>query len=468
MKGKEKMKKISVITGASSGMGRDFVKMIDMIEECDEIWVIARRREKLEELKSENGKIIHPGELDLSKNESIAIYGKMLEEEKPQVVALVNAAGFGKFGKFEDIPLEEQMNMIDLNCKALMAVTYLTLPYMPEGSRLTTPKNREATATLMGLERAMHTGEILEGMAILCDSSLQLHIDLPQIPHAVAVIPRDEVVYSLDGEPVKDIAILTRVGKAVCFKVMGIDLRDGAPYITLSRRAAQADCAINHLSTLCPGDIIPARVTHTESFGAFVDIGCGIPSLLSVDTISVSRISHPTDRLKNGQFIWTVVRTVIEGEHGIPKRIFVSTKELLGTWEENAAQYHPGQTVVGIVRSVETYGAFVEMAPNLTGLAELKDAPSGGGSQRSVISAMIGEPVAVFIKSIQPDRMKVKLVLIDGYIDHAMPSHSKEETSAVTAPPLAYFIDGNTCQHLSRWVYSPACATKRVESVFEG
>ncbi len=136
MKGKEKIKKISVITGASSGMGRDFVKMIDMIEECDEIWVIARRREKLEELKSENGKVIRPIELDLSKNESIAEYGRMLENEKPQVTALVNAAGFGKFGKFEDIPLEEQLNMIDLNCKALMAVTYLTLPYMPEGSHV--------------------------------------------------------------------------------------------------------------------------------------------------------------------------------------------------------------------------------------------------------------------------------------------------------------------------------------------
>ena len=133
---KEKTKTISVITGASSGMGRDFVKMMDMIEECDEIWVIARRREKLEELKSENGKVIRPIELDLSMNESIVAYGKMLEEEKPQVVALVNAAGFGKFGKFEDIPLEEQMNMIDLNCKALMAVTYLTLPYMPEGSHV--------------------------------------------------------------------------------------------------------------------------------------------------------------------------------------------------------------------------------------------------------------------------------------------------------------------------------------------
>ncbi len=130
------MKKIAVITGASSGMGRDFVKMIDKIEDCEEIWVIARRKNKLEEIESETEKVIRPIELDLSVNESIEAYGRLLDEEKPEVCALVNAAGFGKFGNFEDIPLEEQMNMIDLNCKALMAVTYLTLPYMPEGSRV--------------------------------------------------------------------------------------------------------------------------------------------------------------------------------------------------------------------------------------------------------------------------------------------------------------------------------------------
>ena len=128
--------KISVITGASSGMGRDFVKMIDKIEDCDEIWVIARRRDRLEELTSETGKVIRPIELDLSVKEKLEEYGKLLDEAQPEVVALVNAAGFGKFGKFEDIPLEEQLNMIDLNCKALMAVTYLTLPYMPAGSHV--------------------------------------------------------------------------------------------------------------------------------------------------------------------------------------------------------------------------------------------------------------------------------------------------------------------------------------------
>ena len=128
--------KISVVTGASSGMGRDFVKMLDKIETCEEIWVIARRADRLRELTSETGKRILPIELDLSLEESYEKYGEMLKAADAEVVALVNAAGFGKFGDFEGIPLKEQMNMIDLNCKALMAVTYITLEYMKEGSRV--------------------------------------------------------------------------------------------------------------------------------------------------------------------------------------------------------------------------------------------------------------------------------------------------------------------------------------------
>ena len=87
--------KISVITGASSGMGRDFVKMIDKIEDCEEIWVIARRAERLAEIKSETGKRIVPIELDLSHEESFETYAKLLEEAEADVIALVNAAGFG-------------------------------------------------------------------------------------------------------------------------------------------------------------------------------------------------------------------------------------------------------------------------------------------------------------------------------------------------------------------------------------
>jgi len=128
--------KISVVTGASSGMGRDFVKMLDKIENCEEIWVIARRADRLAEIKSETGKKIVPIELDLSLEESYERYEKMLKAADADVVALVNAAGFGKFGDFEGIPLREQMNMIDLNCKALMAITYITLAHMNRGARV--------------------------------------------------------------------------------------------------------------------------------------------------------------------------------------------------------------------------------------------------------------------------------------------------------------------------------------------
>ena len=241
--------------------------------------------------------------------------------------------------------------------------------YLPEGQLLTSAANRDACSSLPMLERAQASGAILEGTALLCDSELNLHIDFPTLPGVRGIIPREEAVYTRPGEPVKDIAILTRVGKAVCFKVQGIDTPDaeGLTIVRLSRRAAQAECAAVYIADLAPGDVVRGRVTHLESFGAFVDIGCGLCSLLPVDAMSVSRIRHPRERLYNGQLIWAVVRSV-DRDSG---RIVLTMQELLGTWTENAARFEPGQTVAGIVRSVEEYGVFVELAPNLAGLAEL-------------------------------------------------------------------------------------------------
>ena len=92
------------------------------------------------------------------------------------------------------------------------------------------------------------------------------------------IIPKEEAVYNVTGEPVKDIAVITRVGKTVCFKIIDFETRNGETAAILSRRAAQKDCMENFLMTLVPGDIIDAKVTHLEPFGAFVDIGCGIYS----------------------------------------------------------------------------------------------------------------------------------------------------------------------------------------------
>ncbi len=328
--------------------------------------------------------------------------------------------------------------------------------YLPEGQLLSLPRNRELTSSLSNLEKAMNTGIILEGVATLCDRDMYLHVDLPSIPDAIAVIPPTEAMYNLTDAPVKDIAILTRVGKAVCFKVTDIKYKEGKPYLTLSRRLAQADCTAHHLTNLCPGDIIPARVTHMESFGAFVDVGCGISSLLPLDAVSVSRISHPHDRLYNGQNIKAVVKSLEWSETGLPKRIFLSMRELLGTWEENAARFAPGQTVSGIIRSVEEYGMFVELAPNLAGLAELKEEYGGKGADvKTLAKHYIGRRAAVFIKSIIPERMKIKLVLIDTYAEES-----------IAPPPLVYYLPENGKTHLDRWVYSPVGGRKQIESVF--
>ena len=274
--------------------------------------------------------------------------------------------------------------------------------YLPEGGLISSRSNREYISSLQGLERAMLGGKILEAYATLCDGDTNLHVDLCGIK---GIIEKNECVYSKSGEPTKDIAIITRVGKPVCFKVLRIDQCGKEPTVYLSRRLAQMECYEYYISELISGDIIPARITHIESFGAFADIGCGLPSLLSIDCISVSRIAHPGNRLRVGAEIYSVVKSVDR----VTGRIFISLRELLGTWSENASEFKIGSTVSGIIRSVESYGVFIELAPNLAGLAEIKDSKFSPGR----LSELIGCRAAVYIKSIIPERMKVKLVLID-------------------------------------------------------
>ena len=128
--------KIAVITGASSGMGKEFVLQISQTEQLDEIWVIARRADRLEALQNEVKTKIRPISMDLTRQESIQEYQKLLEAEKPDVAILVNASGFGKFGTFTDMKLDDMMNMIELNDKAYVAMTYVTLPFMSEGGEI--------------------------------------------------------------------------------------------------------------------------------------------------------------------------------------------------------------------------------------------------------------------------------------------------------------------------------------------
>jgi small subunit ribosomal protein S1 len=307
-----------------------------------------------------------------------------------------------------------------------------TQMYKPEGFHVGS-EGREIFYSQSALEKAAATGKILEAQAMLCDSEFSLYVDLGSMK---GKIPRSEAVYYPSGEEIKDIAVITRVGKTVAFKILGFVVENGETIAILSRKEAQKSCLENYLMTLSPGDVVDAQVTHLEPFGAFVDIGCGVISLLSIDCISISRIAHPRDRFYAGMQIKAVIKS-IDYE---TSRIYVSHKELLGTWEENVAKFEVGQTIAGVVRSIEPYGIFVELTPNLAGLAEYRE------------GVFPGQRAAVYIKNIIPEKMKVKLVLVDAYSSSA-PSDYRFE----------YF---ETKTHIDHFLYSPPACERRIETSF--
>ena len=251
--------------------------------------------------------------------------------------------------------------------------------YLPEGKLIHTPENRAIIRSPRLLEEAMHRGTILEARAVLCDSAHNLLVELGCMR---GVIPREEGALGMRDGSVRDIAVISRVNRPVCFTVTAIETdENGEPYALLSRADAQQRCRDNYLSALGSGDVVDAAITHLENFGAFADVGCGIPALLPIDAISVSRIEHPRERFAPGMDIRAVIKSIENG------RISLSHKELLGTWEENAAAFSAGETVAGIVRSVENYGAFIELTPNLAGLAESREGVRSSSSTPSTSGA---------------------------------------------------------------------------------
>ena len=127
---------IAVVTGASSGMGKEFVLQLSRYVQVDEIWVIARRKTALQALQNEVSVKIRPIVMDLCESKNYPIYSTLLSIEKPNVKLLVNAAGFGKFGAYSKVDPMDDYRMIDLNCKAVVAMTRMTLPYMDSGSHI--------------------------------------------------------------------------------------------------------------------------------------------------------------------------------------------------------------------------------------------------------------------------------------------------------------------------------------------
>lgn len=303
--------------------------------------------------------------------------------------------------------------------------------FHPEGYLIETEENKKYLLNEVTLKQAMELEIILEATVIMCDSEHNLIVNLGGVR---GIIPREEGAIGIREGVTRDIALISRVGRPVCFIVTGFaEDENKKTYAILSRRYAQKKCFEYIKNNIIEGDIIDARITHLEAFGAFCDIGCGNVALLPIDAISVSRISHPKDRFLVGDGIKAIVKKIDEND-----KITLSHKELLGTWSENAARFSQGQTVSGIVRSIENYGIFVELTPNLAGLAEPKE------------NVYVGQTASVYIKSIIPEKMKIKLIIIDSF------DNSYDDT-------YDYFYKGD---HIEEFVYSPCESTKQIVTIF--
>ncbi|MBR5223177.1 MAG: 30S ribosomal protein S1 [Clostridia bacterium] len=305
--------------------------------------------------------------------------------------------------------------------------------FYPEGKLYNTQENKRYMLSPATLLDAQIRGVVLEAPVIMCDTDHNLIVNLGCMK---GVIPRREGAIGIDSGATRDIALISRVGKPVCFIITEIKSdEDGELYALLSRKKAQTLCKSYIESEYKIGQVIDTVVTHLESFGAFCDIGCGNIALLPIDAISVSRISHPKDRFYVGDKIKAVIKSIADDG-----KITLSHKELLGTWEENAREFSPGQTVTGVIRSVEDYGIFVEITPNLAGLAEPRE------------NVRVGQQASVFIKSILKDKMKIKLIIIDSF-----------ESSYI--PKIKYY---STDDIISEWEYSPKDCRKQITTKFCG
>lgn len=291
-------------------------------------------------------------------------------------------------------------------------------PYSPEGLFAVPPD-------LDALRRGQDSQQIFRAMCTKCDENYNLYVDLGP---AIGRIPREETAIGIREGTVRPYAILSRVGKPVSFQVLSFQ-EDGT--VLLSRRAAQLDARSYYLNTLRPGDILQGRVTSAASFGLFCDIGCGFTALMPTCRCCVSRLRSAAEFGQVGQLLCGAVLQIQEPLG----RVTLTGREVLGTWEENAQHFRQGQTVTGIVRSVLPYGIFIELTPNLSGLAE----PTPG--------IAVGDSVSVFLRAILPEKHKIKLTIL--------------ERLPVPLPPSSpeFYV---TSGHLDSWRYYPGSSAVTV------
>ena len=264
------------------------------------------------------------------------------------------------------------------------------LKFVPEGW------NNEITQiNQTNLNQYLENNQILQGLVKECDSNYNLYVNFENGLNGV--IPREEIEgINLQEDGLPKVNLCTgKVHKFVQFKVKEIDSQNR---VILSRKQVQEEALSWVKNDLKVGDKVTGIVKSIKPYGAFIEIGGGVVGLAHIEDLSVARIKTPYERVKIGQKVEVMVKS-INREQG---KIILSYKETLGSWEENAQKFTSGIKVKGKVRETEKNknGIFIELTPNLVGMAEYEE------------GLKYGQEVEVYIKKIDANRKKVKLVIV--------------------------------------------------------
>ena len=264
-----------------------------------------------------------------------------------------------------------------------------TLKFEPEGW------NNEITKLdKTNVKTYMENNKTLQGLVRNCDDKYNLYVNFEN--GLVGKIPREEVEGIKTEENGLPRANLCsgKVHKFVQFKIKDVEDNE----LILSRKQVQKEAMNWVKNDLQVGQKVDGIVKNIKPYGAFIEIGGGIVGLAHIEDLSVARIKSPYERLRIGQKLEVVIKS-INKEQG---KVILSYKELLGSWEENASKFRVGSRVKGKVRETEKNknGIFIELTPNLVGMAEYED------------GLEYGQDVDVYIKKIDYDRKKVKLLIV--------------------------------------------------------
>lgn len=267
-----------------------------------------------------------------------------------------------------------------------------TFNFLPEGWSNETINIKDTNE----INEYIQNGQVLQGIVEECDDTFNLHINLGA--GISGVMPRNEIEWinlENDGTPKKNLCV-GKVHKYIQFKVKGVTENKN---IILSRKDVQKEALEQAIGNLNEGDKVNGIVKNITPYGAFVEIGGGVVGLAHIEDLSVARIKSPFERLKIGQKVNVVVKSIDRTSN----KISLSYKESFGTWIENANKFKVGDKVTGIIRETEKNknGIFIELTPNLVGMIEYKN------------GLIYGKKINVLIKKIDYEKQKIKLSLIN-------------------------------------------------------